>query len=152
MIGDSIYNAITKLEEAGFSQFFINEGEMVVEPGRVNGQTPEKNTEHPVDQPVFLNVSRFHQNEYTYEGTVQIEVPEDMTQVTIAVSDTIGGTEVYYVVGDSVEATGQIDKMIQTTLAFDSTEESVNRELVVFFNGAPYTSNVVEFTRVESEE
>ncbi len=152
VMGMDVADALDDLKAVGFEIFFIKEGEMIVTPGRVNAQAPEQDTEHPVDQPVALEVSRFHENDYSFEGDIEIDVPEDMTTVTIAISDTIGDTEVYYVISESVEAEGKIDKMIQATLVFDATDESINKQMMIFFNGSPETSRGVKFTKVVDED
>lgn len=135
VVWNNIGTALETLDEAGFSRYLIYEDESDMGKGIVLEQMPAAETEYSVDEAIALHVSAFHDASYIYDDSVPVQVPEDQTTVTIAIQDIVDGHEVYYVVSETVEAAGEPTIIVSKKLRFDSKEDSITRNRVIFLNG-----------------
>ncbi len=130
--GETLSSALNMLAEKGFYTFYIWEKESDLPPGTVILQTPHADEEYAVNEPVRLEVSKFHSTPYAYTGSVSVDVPQDKTMVTIAIEDTFDGKRVYYIMMEQTEPAGERDIQPGGTLYFDSEEDQLIKQMAVF--------------------
>ncbi|WP_066648007.1 Stk1 family PASTA domain-containing Ser/Thr kinase [Christensenella timonensis] len=150
--GAAADDALTQLKAEGLEKFFIYDEQSETEAGTVLTQNPQPGTEQVVSRPVSLAISRFDYAMYSYQGMIDVNVPSDDTSVKIGIQGSINDISVYYIVYDQTLPAGMQSIALDITKAFDSKDNTLNKNLVVFINDTldtKATAQSVTFNRAE---
>ncbi|BDF58303.1 serine/threonine protein kinase [Christensenellaceae bacterium] len=150
--GQQIGDALTRLKADGLEKFFIYDEQSTEKGGMILSQSPQAGTEQITSKPLSLHISEFDYKPYSYIGTIDVSVPSDNTSVKIGIQGSINDISVYYIIYDQVLSAGQQSIPLDVKKVFDSSDETLNRKLVVFLNDTLDTktqAQSVTFSRVQ---
>jgi serine/threonine-protein kinase len=133
VIGQSLTEALATLKSSGFTKYYIYEEKNDQPSGTVFNQTPALNVSQKVNLPFTLWVSEY-QNLYTLSKTLDLKIGDDNTHVTIALKTNINGSDVYFLIRESVENAGNLQLDISPVLGLPFDDSNVNAQMVVFLN------------------
>ena len=133
VIGSSLNHAIKTLEESGFTVFYVYEEKNDQSAGTVFNQTPAFNVSQKVDIPFTLWVSQYNEM-YALRKTLDINIEDDNTYVTVALKIDMDGTDVYFLIKESVENAELLQLNISSVLGLPFDDQTIDAQLVVFLN------------------
>ena len=134
VIKQPLSEALKVLNTSGYSTFYIYEEENnSYGGGIVLNQTPAQGVSQEVSLPFTMWVSEYR-NTYTMKRTLDFIIEDDNTKVTIALKTQIDGTDVYFILRESMENAGnpRLDLSVDIGLPFDT--DAVNAQMIVFIN------------------
>ncbi len=142
-IGDAL-NVLKLKELSLFLLYEKRDGEA----GTVLSQTPEENGEIATNRPVRLSVSEADGTRYSYKGEgITLTIPKDGTTLRLGVPGEINGIPVYYIIYDAVLESGDQIVKPETSLVFDSKEDSIQKDVAIFMNDVLVKTDNIEFTK-----
>jgi serine/threonine-protein kinase len=133
VIGQSLTEALNTLESSGFTVFYVYEEKNDQPSGTVFNQTPALNVSQKVNLPFTLWVSQY-KDVYIFTKTLDINIEDDNTYVTVALKINMNGSDVYFLIKESVENAGTLDLDISSVLGLPYDEPAVDAQLVIFLN------------------
>jgi len=133
VIGQSLTEALNTLESSGFTVFYVYEEKNDQPSGTVFNQTPALNVSQKVNLPFTLWVSQY-KDVYIFTKTLDINIEDDNTYVTVALKINMNGSDVYFLIKESVENAGTLELDISSVLGLPYDEPAVDAQLVIFLN------------------
>ncbi len=127
-------DALAQLKSSGLEKFFIYDEQSEEKGGMVLTQNPQPGAEQVVSRPMSLHISKFDYTQYSYTGAIDVMIPSDETSVKIGIQGSINDISVYYIIYDQTLSAGQQTIALDVQKGFDSNDETLNKNLVIFIN------------------
>ncbi|MEG0783816.1 MAG: hypothetical protein RR389_00135, partial [Christensenella sp.] len=115
--------------------------------GTVLSQVPQENGELAANKPMALGIAEPKGTKYSYNGTIELNIPKDGTTLKIGVPGDVNGTPVYYIIYDTILESG--DQMVEpeSYVVLNESDNTVQKDAVIFMNDVPVKSEKLEFTK-----
>jgi len=133
LISQPLTAALQMLESSGFTKFYIYEEESDQPSGTVTNQTPALNVSQEVNLPFTLWISEY-KNTYTAVKPLDIKIEDDNTYVTIALKTNVYGSDVFFILRESLEDAGDLHLDISSNVGLPYEDSVISAQLVVFLN------------------
>lgn len=151
--GEPLTEGLDTLREAGFSEFKLYEmhaaDESRVPRGDIYAQSPEGGQDLMSSQAVSLQYWPEDVPQYAYSGDVTVRAEQDQTNFQVGIAGEVGGTDVYYIVADTVVEEGTHQIALEP-VSLDDTAEEIDATLVIFADDAAIQEWQVELEKVSS--
>ncbi|MEG2574447.1 MAG: protein kinase [Christensenella sp.] len=136
---------VLKLKDAAI--FFIYDKQSEEDAGTVLSQVPQENGELAANKPMALGIAEPKGTKYSYNGTIELNIPKDGTTLKIGVPGDVNGTPVYYIIYDTILESG--DQMVEpeSYVVLNESDNTVQKDAVIFMNDVPVKSEKLEFTK-----